>query len=438
MQDYFYKLADELTGRCGGEEVLLLNFSAEESDFVRFNRSLVRQGGSVTQRYLTLELIVGPRHASETFTISGDASGDHRQAEKILNRLRDRLPATPEDPYLLYATDVHSSEQIGQNQLGPVEAVIDAIVAAGDNRDLVGIFAQGGIGRGFANSLGQRNWFSTYSFHFDWCFYVQNDKAVKNSYAGFAWSNADFATKVAKAAGQLEILNQPPKTINPGEYRVYLAPQALKDFAGMIGGSGFGLKAHRTKTTCLLKMIEAGATLDPAVTISENTSEGLSPNFTAKGYLKPDTITLIDGGRYADCLVSPRSAKEYDEAVNSDEEGPVSMDIAPGEIPADQAVKQLDEGVYANSLWYLNFSDHSACRITGMTRFATFWVEGGRIVAPLNVMRFDETAYRALGENLLGLTAEREFHPDASTYDGRSTGSVRLPGALIKDFRLTL
>jgi hypothetical protein len=73
-----------------------------------------------------------------------------------------------------------------------------------------------------------------------------------------------------------------------------------------------------------------------------------------------------------------------------------------------------------------------------MTRFATCWVEGGRSVAPLNVMRFDETIYRVLGDNLLGLTVERELIPTASTYGGRSTDSARLPGALVKDFTFTL
>jgi len=73
-----------------------------------------------------------------------------------------------------------------------------------------------------------------------------------------------------------------------------------------------------------------------------------------------------------------------------------------------------------------------------MTRFATFWVEDGKIKAPLNVMRFDETAYRVLGENLLGLTKERDFMPDPHTYDARSTASARLPGALVKDFAFTL
>jgi predicted Zn-dependent protease len=73
-----------------------------------------------------------------------------------------------------------------------------------------------------------------------------------------------------------------------------------------------------------------------------------------------------------------------------------------------------------------------------MTRFASFWVERGRIVAPLEVMRFDDTAYRILGENLEALTRERELVPEADTYGERSTLSMRTPGALLRDFTLTL
>ena len=53
-------------------------------------------------------------------------------------------------------------------------------------------------------------------------------------------------------------------------------------------------------------------------------------------------------------------------------------------------------------------------------------------------MRFDETVYRMLGENLAGLTREREFILDPETYYKRSTSSGRMPGALVNDFTLTL
>jgi hypothetical protein len=38
----------------------------------------------------------------------------------------------------------------------------------------------------------------------------------------------------------------------------------------------------------------------------------------------------------------------------------------------------------------------------------------------------------------VGLTAERDFILDAGTYHQRSTGSSRLPGALVEDFQFTL
>ena len=64
--------------------------------------------------------------------------------------------------------------------------------------------------------------------------------------------------------------------------------------------------------------------------------------------------------------------------------------------------------------------------------------EDGQIVAPLNVMRFDETLFRMLGDNLVGLTRDRELIMANGTYGGRTQVSWRLPGALIDDFTLTL
>lgn len=438
MQDYFYQLADELTACCTGGEVLLLGVSGEDSDFVRFNKSLVRQAGAVTQRYLSLELIDGNRHVREILTLCGKKEDDLSRAKQVLATLREQLPLIPADPYLLYATEVNHSQQIGENRLGSTEDCLAAILEAGKGKDLVGVFAQGGVYAGFANSLGQRNWFISHSFHFEWCLYDHGDKAVKTSYAGFEWSRDAFARKVADATEQLDVLAQPAKTIDPGAYRVYFAPTALAEFVGMLSWGGFSLKSHRTKTTPLLRMIEAGATMHESVSLAENTREGLAPNFTSAGYVKPDRVELIRAGRYANCLVSPRSAKEYNQTVNADGEAPRSLDVASGGLADDDILPTLGEGIYANQLWYLNYSDMPAGRITGMTRFATFWVEGGKIVAPLNVMRFDETVFNALGANLVALTRRRDFLPSSETYEQRSVSSSRVPGAVIRDFRFTL
>jgi predicted Zn-dependent protease len=440
MQDYFYQLADQLTSLLQGDEVYTCTFTAEDSDFVRFNHSAIRQAGAVTQRYLDVDLISGMHHASGDISLSGDLQVDGTRVAELLAGLRDKLTHLPDDPHLLYATEVHSSEQHGENCLPDSTAAVAAILEAGRGRDLVGIYAAGGIHSGFANSFGQRNWFSSYSYNFDWSFYLQGDKAVKASYAGFVWDPVEFTYKVASAVEQLKVLSHSPYTVEPGRYRVYLAPAALYEIVELLSWGGFGLKDHRTKQTTLLKMIEAGVRLHPAVSILENTRDGVTPNFQEMGFIKPDQVMLIENGGFCNCLVSPRSTKEYNVPTNgaSSREAPKSVEISAGDIPVDEMLHRLDTGIYINNLWYLNYSDRVACRLTGMTRFATFWVKNGAIQAPLNVMRFDETIYRMLGENLLGLTAERDLILDSNTYYARSTGSGRMPGALVEDFTFTL
>ncbi len=112
--------------------------------------------------------------------------------------------------------------------------------------------------------------------------------------------------------------------------------------------------------------------------------------------------------------------------------------MAAGDLEPSETLAALDTGLRVGNLWYLNFSDRPAGRITGMTRFATFWVEGGRIVAPVVPMRFDDTLYRMLGDNLVDLTRSRELLLDPSTYGERSTASARLPGALLRALKFTL
>jgi hypothetical protein len=72
--------------------------------------------------------------------------------------------------------------------------------------DLVGIYAAGPVYRGFANSLGQRNWHEVTSFNLQWSLYHRADKAVKTAYCGFDWSAAAFAAKMDDARERLALL----------------------------------------------------------------------------------------------------------------------------------------------------------------------------------------------------------------------------------------
>jgi len=440
MQERFYEISDHIVARLKGDEVVILTFDGEESDFVRFNHNAVRQAGSVTQADLGIDLIRGQRHAEARLALTGERQGDRTRADALVAELRAQLDFVPEDPHLLYATEVQSTEKIGANELAPADQALGAILAGGEGYDSVGIHAQGPIYRGFANSLGQRNWLSTHTFNLDWCFYLRDDKAVKSDYAGFRWDEAALSEKMKSAGAQLGLLDKEPTTIKPGKYRVYLAPKAVQEVVSILGWGGFGLKDHKAKISSLIRMTEGDGKLHAAITMRENTGEGVSANFDRMGFVKPDQVVLIEKGRFKEHMVSPRSAKEYGVPTNGADtyESPFSFEMDAGEIPTAEALQQLETGLYINNLWYLNYSDRPACRMTGMTRFATFWVEKGELVGPLNVMRFDESIYRMFGSNLIGLTAERAMILANDTYGQREVASYRLPGALINDFELTL
>jgi hypothetical protein len=65
-------------------------------------------------------------------------------------------------------------------------------------------------------------------------------------------------------------------------------------------------------------------------------------------------------------------------------------------------------------------------------------VEKGKIVAPVNVMRWDDTLFRMLGTHLEALTDSPEWILNNLTYEQRSVQTSRVPGALLKGMAFTL
>jgi predicted Zn-dependent protease len=437
----FDELISEATASLVGDEVLLANVTGERTDFIRFNRGDVRQAGTIDQQRLDIDLIEGRRHVGGSIQLTGDRSIDRVRIVALFDRLREQRRHVSEDPFLLYNAEPTSTERIESGSIPEPAAALADIRSAADGRDLVGIYVAGDMWSGFANSLGQRNWFESSTFNLDWCFYLRDDKAAKNLYAGFDWSDEAFAGKVDWSRRQLAALEHDPIDLGPGEYRTYLAPRALEELIDLISMYGaFSRRAHETRQTPLLRMIADGAALSPLITISEDTANGVAPNFQGAGFLRPERVPLVVGGDYADTLVSPRSAQEYGVATNgaSNWEIPESLSVEPGSVSTADVSDTLGTGLYVGNLWYSNFSDQAACRTTGMTRFATFWIDGGDIVAPVNVLRFDDTAYHLLGDHLEGLTNEAEVLLDTSSYHERSTASRRLPGAIVGAMRFVL
>ncbi|MEO0493920.1 MAG: metallopeptidase TldD-related protein [Actinomycetota bacterium] len=436
----FDELVTWASGTLQGDEVLLASLSGETSDFVRFNHAAVRQAGTVHQQHLALDLVAGSHHAEGSVSLTGERSIDQGRITALLDQLRAQRQVLPEDPHLLYATDGADSERTVSGTMPVAADAVEAITAGASGNDFVGIYAAGDTYQAFGSSLGQRNWFEASTFNLDWSLHLGGDKATKNAYAGMAWDDAAFSTKLDWSIRELDALGRPAINLSPGDYRSYLTPAAVQQIMGMLTWGGFGLRAHETRQTPLLRMVTDGAYFAPSVTIREDIAGGVAPDFQSAGFGRPDSVPLITAGSFDQHLVSPRSAQEYGVATNGAEDGesPLAIAMDPGALPTDGVLDALGTGLYVGNLWYLNFSDRAACRTTGMTRFGTFWVEGGEIVAPIEVLRFDDTAYNLLGDGLEGLTDTADTILDSGTYGRRSAESLRLPGALVSAMRFTL
>jgi predicted Zn-dependent protease len=443
MESYFQELAELLDGLIEAGETYTASFSAETSDFVRMNRGKVRQPGTVAQRYLDVDLIRGTRHASHLVSLSGDLGSDRNMIAAAVAATRSALADVADDPHLLIATTVNATRDVRGGPLPAAETIIDAVLDAARGTDLVGLYAGGPVYRGFANSFGQRNWHEATSFNLQWSLYHRADKAVKSALSGFAWDAGALTAKMEAARVELAHMTRPSKVLSPGKYRAYLSPAAMEDIASMLCWGGFSARALATKQSSLTRM-EAGngdeARLAPSVTMVEATADGVAPAFQGEGFVRPARVPLIEAGRLTGSLVSPRTEREFGLKANGANgwETPESLAMAGGALAANDVLAALGTGLFVGNLHYLNYSDRPACRLTGMTRFATFWVEGGEIVAPIDVLRFDDTVFRMLGPNLAGLTAETELMLASDTYGSRQLSSMRVPGALLSEMTFTL
>jgi predicted Zn-dependent protease len=439
VESYFNDLARAVDNALVAGERHATWFSAEDSDFVRMNRGKVRQPGTVSQRFIDIRLVRGMRHASHSLSLSGDRELDSRAIGTAVARLRDVLPQLADDPHLLLPTTVASSRTTRGAALPPSEAIVAKMLDAAAGLDLVGLAAVGPVYRGFANSEGQRNWHVVTTFNLQWSLYHRADKAVKASYSDVAWSDAALDERMRASIEQLRLISAPPKALEPGKYRAYLAPAAMQEIVELLAWGGFsarGLETHQSE----LSRMRVDARLDPRVQITEDYAAGVAPPFQAEGFARPASVPLVANGRLAGALVSPRTAREFGLDANGANSAvsPEALAIGGGGIASRDALAALDTGLAVGNLWYLNYSDRPACRMTGMTRFATFWVEGGKVVAPVDVLRFDDTLFRMLGDNLEALTAERELLLSSSTYGSRMLTSVTLPGALVAELNFTL
>ena len=440
MEQLFNQLSEKLLKSLDADEHMKVSIDGENSQFVRFSQSKVRQAGLVDDASLSISLIKDGRTCSGSFTLTGNTETDEKTAYMELERMREEVVSLPKDPFVVLPEDTGSSRENHNGSLLSQENAVSALSPAMQGVDLAGIWASGRIFTGNANSAGQKHWFATDTFSLDYSLITPDERMVKGTYAGSQWDQTEYEKNMTSSIAKLRMMDKPGKKIKPGAYRTYIAPAGVADIVGMFSWGGVGEASIQQGDSSLCRMRQNDVKMSPCFTLSEDFTSGMVPRFNYNGELAPEKLDLILSGSLHNTLVSSRTAKEYGVKSNfaGEREAMRSPVLAPGDLNEDDVVQSLDTGIYLSNLHYLNWSDRPGGRITGMTRYACFWVENGEVVAPIENMRFDDSIYNFFGENLESVTDKSHLHPTVQTYEGRELGGISCPGILLKSFELTL
>ena len=441
----FYQLIEAIGHQTAAQnQFFTLTLAGETSQFTRFSQAKVRQTGAVRDGQIRLSLMSAERTAAAHLPFTGQFEADWSALSQILEVLQADLSQVPVDPYLVLPakTQQSCSREVRTGQLLSPAIVAETLLSTVRDLDFSGLYAGGMAYRAYGDSAGNRHWFETPSFTLDYSLFGDRpNQAVKGTLAGNRWHLADYQQNIRHSQQQLNLLSRPAKTVSKGAYRTYLAPAAAADIIDtLVWGGGLGEADLQQGNSAFSKLASGDAQLSNKFSLSENFQRTNVPRFNENGVLAPTRLAVIENGRWENSLVSDRSAKEYSKLGNAANhaESMRAPVVTPGNLSIDQVLPQLDTGLYVSNLHYLNWSDRTAGRLTGMTRYACFWVEAGEIVAPIENLRFDDSLYRFLGKGLIDLSNQAAFLPAVDTYDRRSLGGIWTPGLLIDEFRYTL
>ncbi|MDJ0806381.1 MAG: metallopeptidase TldD-related protein [Gammaproteobacteria bacterium] len=440
MELLFEQLSSALFAELHDNEALSLSVSGEDSQFIRINGGLIRQIGTVEDRTLELKLICDQRQATGSLTITGVLQADLERCHAELSRLREEVAQLPVDPFIVLPQAGQTSRNEARGKLPAFDQGIEQLLPMLQGIDITGIWASGEIFRGHTHSAGSKHWFSTDSFSLDYSLVNDSEKMVKETFAGNQWDPSVFDRSLATALDKLKAMDQPSIRIKPGSYRTYIAPAGVSELLSLFSWDGLSEASMRQGKSAFLKMREQEIRLSPLFSLSEDFTNGMVPRFNESGEIAPERLELIEQGELSNCLISSRTAKEYDLQSNFavEEEWLRSPVMACGELAQDDILTALGTGVYLSNLHYLNWSDTHGGRITGMTRYACFWVDNGQIQGPIENMRFDDSFYHFFGDHLEAVTRESQINPDVSTYEGRELNITQCPGILLSGFSFTL
>lgn len=245
---------------------------------------------------------------------------------------------------------------------------------------------------------------------------------------------SSWARVVARDAAQIAapdiragLAARPARDIRPGRFRAVLAPQAVVTLLATLGHVAFAEGAPGSVADRLGKRL-----FSPLLSVADDgcDEDGLPSTFDCEGVAKA-RVALVENG-VARGVVTHRTGHSAPPGWRFGA-GPAAshLAMAPGSLEEEQLLQACERGLYLQRIDYVRVVQPRQMLVTGSSRDATLWVEGGEIAARLPQFRFT-LRLDELFDALLAVGRRRERG------DTVFMESVVAPGAVVDGFPVDL
>jgi predicted Zn-dependent protease len=239
------------------------------------------------------------------------------------------------------------------------------------------------------------------------------------------------------AAADLALRSANPTALDPGDYRVVLAPEAVADIIDFLAYVGFSAKACQQGRSFMSGHLGEKVMSDQVTIVDDALADfAMGLPFDYEGQPKRRVEMIERGIAKAPVTDSYWAAKlgmantgHALPAPNSFGPSALNMAMEAGDATMDELIGSVARGVYVTRFHYVNVEDPISVMLTGMTRDGTFLIEDGKLTRPLKNLRFTQGAVEALS-GCEGATSAREFV-------GTEEGACYVPGLLLAKFSFT-
>jgi predicted Zn-dependent protease len=232
-----------------------------------------------------------------------------------------------------------------------------------------------------------------------------------------------------------------PITLPTGIYEVILGPEAVAELISWLGYIAFGAKSFQERTSFLAGRM-GEQVMARRITISDDGHDpaGLRVPFDFEGVPKQQTL-LIDRGRAAGIVYDTTYGQLYGHASTGhasapDEvEGPLPSHLfmEPGTATRGELIRSCKRGLLIPRFHYVNgLLNPRQALMTGLTREGAFFIEDGRLSAPITTMRFTQSVLEAFS-HVVGVSKERQLIADPT----EGLGCAVMPTLHLAKFRFT-